>query len=439
MEWGFGDKMAPRLGAAYDLRGDGRVKLYGSWGLYYDWTKYQLPRGSFGAETWCIFYRGLNQADQNFLNSLSLSNMPGNELWFSNPGGCRDRRVASFGGDIDPDIEPMKQSSFSGGVEYQLGRNSVLTVSFIHNDLLETIEDIGFLNAQGDEGYIIGNPGKRVAATQFPTGLTPAGFATPRPKRQYDALEFSYNKRFSSNWFFSGNYTLSRLYGNYSGLASSDEITTPTSGGSYVTVQQQAGNISRPGGNVNRAWDIDELLWDGQGNLDVVGRLATDRPHVVKLYGAYDFPFGTQIGAFFRASSGTPISTYVTTTNSLEVMPNGRGDLGRTPMYSRTDLLVSHELSLMTDKRLRFELNVLDLFNQKNATHIFNFVNKGAIIPDRSSSYIDLHGQDLSRGYDYNALINATPDGANARDPRFLQEDLFEDGTRGFFSIKFLF
>ena len=47
----FKDKLAPRLGAAYDLHGDGRVKLYGSWGLYYDWTKYELPRGSFGAET----------------------------------------------------------------------------------------------------------------------------------------------------------------------------------------------------------------------------------------------------------------------------------------------------------------------------------------------------------------------------------------------------
>ena len=36
--------------------------------------------------------------------------------------------------------------------------------------------------------------------------------------------------RFSSNYFFSANYTLSRLYGNYAGLASSDEIRTPTTG-----------------------------------------------------------------------------------------------------------------------------------------------------------------------------------------------------------------
>ena len=94
-----------------------------------------------------------------------------------------------------------------------------------------------------------------------------------------DALELGYNRRFSNNWFFSANYTLSRLYGNYSGLASSDEITTPTTGGSSATAQQQAGSIARPGGNTNRAWDSDELLWDSHGNVGLLGRLATVQLH----------------------------------------------------------------------------------------------------------------------------------------------------------------
>ena len=46
----LGDKLAPRLGAAYDVFGDGQMKVFGSWGRYYDWTKYELPRGSFGGE-----------------------------------------------------------------------------------------------------------------------------------------------------------------------------------------------------------------------------------------------------------------------------------------------------------------------------------------------------------------------------------------------------
>jgi outer membrane receptor protein involved in Fe transport len=443
-EFSFKDKLAPRLGAAYDVWGDGRMKVFGSWGLYYDWTKYELPRGSFGAETWCIFYRGLDTLD---LGSLNLDNKPGRDLWV-NQGGCRDRRVASFQDEIDPDIEPMRQASTSVGVEYQTASNSVFTVHYIHNDLLETIEDVGFLNAEGDEGYLISNPGKRQAAIQFATGATPSGQPIPRPKRVYDALELGWNRRFSNNWFLSANYTLSRLYGNYSGLMSSDEITTPTTGVGSTTAQQQAVSIARPGGNVNRAWDLDELLYDAHGNLDVLGRLATDRPHVVKVYGAYAFPFGTQIGAFFYGGSGTPISTYVTTVNTADTFVEGRGNFyelngsvtrnKRTPALTRTDLLLSHTLNVVGTKRLRFDLNVQNIFNQQTTRHIFNFLNRGSGV-ERGSSLIDLTHSDLTQGYDYNALIRATPDGANAYEPRYGMADLFEDGTRAYVTVRFEF
>jgi hypothetical protein len=442
IKFSFADKLAPRLGAAFDVFGDGRMKVFGSWGLYYDWTKYELPRGSFGAETWCTSYRALDTLD---LASLNLNNMPGRDLWVT-PGTCRDRR---FQAEVDPEIQPMRQSSTSGGIEYQLGGNSVVTAHYIHNDLLETIEDIGFLTPTGDEGYVIGNPGKSLSALQYPTGATPAGFATPRPRRQYDALELGYSRRLANRWFLSANYTLSRLYGNYSGLASSDEVTTPTTGGSSATAQQQAGSISRPGGNTNRAWDLDELLWDSRGNLGLMGRLATDRPHVGKLYGAYDFPFGTQVGAFFYAGSGTPVYTYVTSTNSADLFVEGRNGFyengqvtrnKRTPALYRTDLLVSHELPMMGRTRLRLELNVLNLFDQQTARHIFNYLNKGAIIPDRQSSFIDLHDVNLSQGYDYINLINSTTDGPGAAyDPRYGMADLFEPGRRGYVTVKFLF
>ena len=91
------------------------------------------------------------------------------------------------------------------------------------------------------------------------------------------------------------------------------------------------------------------------------------------------------------------------------------------------------------NKRLRFELNVLNLFNQKTSRHIFNFLNKGGVVPDRASSCIDLSRHRPAQGYDYNALIRATPDGANAFDPRYGMADLFEDGTRGYVTVKFQF
>jgi hypothetical protein len=433
-QFGFADKLAPRLGAAYDLTGDGSMKVFGSWGMYYDWTKYELVRGSFGAETWCQYYRSL---DTLAIDTLNLGNMPGRDIWVT-PGSCRDRRVPSFQGSIDPEIEPMRQSSTSLGYEMQLNRNSLFSVHYIHNDLLETIEDVGFLTSTGDEGYLISNPGKRQAAVQFAYGATPSPQPVPRPKRQYDAVELGFNRRFADNYFFSANYTISRLYGNYAGLASSDEVRTPTTGTSSATAQQQAGSISRPGGNVNRAWDIDEILWDSKGNLDPRGRLATDRPHVVKLYGSYDFPFGTQVGAFFYGGSGTPLTTYVTSNHGADIFVNGRGDMGRTPALTQTNLLVTHQLRFAGSRALRFEMNVLNVFNQKTTRHIYNYLNRGTGLLSLAN-LIDTSRQDLSRGYDYNALIQATPNGANALDPRYGMADLFEDGTRGFLTVKFLF
>lgn len=269
------------------------------------------------------------------------------------------------------------------------------------------------------------------------TGLT-APFATPRVKRVYDAIEVAVNRRFSKNWFASANYTYSRLYGNYGGLASSDEIRTPTTGATWKTQQAQAGSIANPGGSVRKNWNLDEQMFDSRGTLDMLGRLATDRPHVVKLYGAYSFPFGTELGLFFYGGSGTPISTYVNTTNQTEVFVNGRGDMGRTPVFTQTNLLLSHGFSLARDRKIRVELNVLNVFNQKTPRHIFNWLNRGAGTP-RASAAINLSQTDLAEGYDYNALIRATPDGANAYDPRYGMYDLFTDGAQGQLMIKLIF
>jgi hypothetical protein len=430
--FGWADKIAPRLGASYDVLGNGRLKAFGSWGRYFDWVKYELARGSYGGDKWHVFYRGLDTLD---VFSLNLNNMPGADLWGS-ASGFRDRRVPNFDS-TDPNIKAMYQDATNAGIEYQINPTTVFGATYVHNKLTRTIEDLGGI-VNGDEVYVIGNPGEGLGAITPSATLAP-DFPTPKPLRQYDALELTLSRRFSQNWFTSANLTISRLYGNYAGVGKSDEITTPTTGTSSTTAQQQSGSIARPGTSVGRDWDVDEILWDSHGNLDVVGRLATDRPVVAKLYGAYNFKFGTQIGFFEYVGSGTPLSTYVITINQVPVFVNGRGDLGRTPVLSRTDLLVSHELGLMGSKKLRLELNVQNLFNQKTATHIFNYVNKGAGLA-RGDAAIDLSGIDLRQGYDYNALVrNGTSSGASSFDPRYGMADLWQQGTQGQVSVKFIF
>ena len=48
IEFGFGDKIAPRLGFAYDVHANSKWKVYGSYGLFYDVMKLYTPR----ADAW---------------------------------------------------------------------------------------------------------------------------------------------------------------------------------------------------------------------------------------------------------------------------------------------------------------------------------------------------------------------------------------------------
>src|SRR4029079_9204090 len=74
--FGWGDKMAPRLGAAYDLLHNGKVKLYGSYAYFYDIMKYNLPQGSFGGQYWhdCVYALD----DPNFFSIVPQRDMNSN-------------------------------------------------------------------------------------------------------------------------------------------------------------------------------------------------------------------------------------------------------------------------------------------------------------------------------------------------------------------------
>jgi hypothetical protein len=433
--FGWGDKFAPRLGASYDVFGDGRMKIYGSWGRTYDWVKYELARGTFGGDYWRVRYYSLDTPD---VFSLTSTNRPGRPLWNpAQPDAYRDRRVPGFD-TIDPLIKPMGIDNINAGTEFRIGPQMVLRASWVHTRLIRTIEDLGVL-VNGDEVYYYANPGEGNATITPTSGLTKP-FPTPKAKRTYDAAEFQLTKRYGS-WFGVASYVYSRLYGNYAGLANSDEIRTGADGGGIFGAAQEAfGTNARPGGNANRAWDIDELLWDSKGNLDPQGRLATDRPHAFKLYGSKSFKWKerqvTEIGAFFYAASGTPLSTLVNTVNGTQVFVNGRGDLGRTPFLNYTNIVVGHEFKFGEIKRMRVEFNANNLFNQKTARGYWTQLNRAI-----ASAEIDLSGTDLAKGYDYNALIRATPDAAKnlALSPLFRQADLFNPGFNGRLQLKFIF
>lgn len=98
----------------------------------------------------------------------------------------------------------------------------------------------------------------------------------------------TFQKRYSNNWALFGSYTYSRLYGNYSGLASSDED-------------------GRVAPNVNRFFDGITMSFDRNGEL-VYGNLGTDRPNQFKGQFVYGFDWNMMVGLNQYIGQGIPIS-----------------------------------------------------------------------------------------------------------------------------------
>jgi hypothetical protein len=374
IDFGFKDKVAPRLGFSYDLFGNGRSKAFGSYGTFYDIMKMELPRGSFGGDKWIYWGFDIDSFDwskwngcQNVTNDPSVKpTCPGMTLRSSidlrHPSNSSDKPL------IDPNLKPMESREYSLGFQQDLGNTSAVSFRWVNKSLVRAIEDVGVHNVHADgsesEDFFIANPGEGVAQkilAAFGCATCPA---MPKAKRDYNGFEFEYSKRYSQRWLLHASYLYSKLKGNYSGLANADEITaTP--------------GFARTSPNVSRIFDSLFMLFDQKGG-EVSGPLGGDRPHQAKAQVAYGFPFGTTIGANEYFYSGTPTTTEMRF-QGAPIFPNGRNDMGRTPNITQTDLNIQHELRL---GRYGVTLGaiVLNLFDQKKVTNIYPIMSTTSIV-----------------------------------------------------------
>jgi len=406
VDFKFKDKLAPRIGAVYDVFGDSSLKVFGSYGVYYDVMKLYVAEGSFGGFQWVSDYYALNNYDWTQIAANGdvndrASQEDGNKYMYS-----RDWRTNSFD-TTDPTMKPTSQREFTFGVEKKLNDDLSFTARFVQKNLLWTIEDVGTLDPYGNEYYYLTNPGRGFSLPTTEGGkMDPNVWPTPRANREYSGLNLSIDKRFNNNWQAGFNYTWSLTSGNYSGLASSDE----------------GGRVSP---NQERDFDGWFLVYDLKGN-ELHGPLAHDRTHYLKGYGSYVFPFGLTVGVVAYGRSGFPLTT-ILNFRDMGYYPNNRFDTKeRLPFTFWADLYLEYNLKLGNKYNAQINLTIFNFTNTKTAQSKFMWLNRNSIWAEDAEI--------MSKNYDYEAALpDANPD------PRFGKYSTYFDQWSARLGVKFSF
>jgi hypothetical protein len=326
--------------------GDSSLKLFASYGIYYDLMKLYMGQLTFGGTKRVEDYYALNDPDWTKIAASGKLDDAASQKAGNTFAGSMDYLPPSLNR-VDPDIKPAAQREISFGAEKKLADDLSLTARFVQKHLIRTIEDVGVYITTVNpttgavtvsQDFWITNPGFGVSLPISQGGkFIDDYWACPKATREYYGLNVSLEKRFSHNWQGGINYTLSRVSGNYSGLASSDE------GG-------------RLGPSVEQDFDRWFMGYDGLGNV-LDGPLPQDRTHYLKAYGSYSFPFGLTVGVVAYGRSGLPLTTKVLY-NSKYFYVNGRGDLGRLPSAFWADVYLDYTLKLGAKYRASINLQI---------------------------------------------------------------------------------
>lgn len=373
----FQDKLAPRLGVVYDVFGDSSLKLFASYGIYYDVMKLYMAEGAFGGFKWISDYYALQDPDWTKIAASGLLDDAASQAAGGTYAGSINYREVSFD-TVDPNLKPVAQREISFGAEKKLMENLSLSVRLVQKHLIRTIEDVGVYvidpeTHAASEVYYICNPGfgwslpeskggKFADTVTDPnTGQTYTYWPEPKAKREYYGLNISLEKRFSNNWQGGINYTLSRVQGNYGGLSSPDE-----------------GGRNSP--NVERYWDYWFMQYQIDGK-ELNGPLPQDRTHYIKAYGSYVFPFGLTVGITAYARSGLPLSSWLNINNTY-MYPYGYGDLGRLPWGAWADIYLEYNLRFGGKYNAAINVQINNVTNSKFITGKVTTLNRTSLWAD---------------------------------------------------------
>ncbi|MCP4204846.1 MAG: TonB-dependent receptor, partial [bacterium] len=329
LDFSFDDMVAPRIGFTADVTRNGRSKLYGHFGRFYESVPLDINARAFGTELF-NFYYFYYPSD----GSLPTGSNPG--TWFySYPLGT--------GVGVSSDIKPMYTEEALIGFEYGVTDNVSVGVKYTERSIEDVIEDI---SVDGGNTYFITNPGGTVTVNPV-TGAplaTPAVF--PVPSRDYTALELTVQKRYSNNWQIFASYVNSENKGNYGGL-----------------FRQDNGQLDP---NITSLYDLPSLL------VGAEGLLPNDREHQFKVYGSYATPINLLIGFYGQFLSGTPISKLgahpIYGNSERFVIP--RGSFGTTPDIWNIDLHFEYPINIGDKGELKLICDVFNVTDQQEPSQV---------------------------------------------------------------------
>jgi hypothetical protein len=402
---GFGDTLAPRIGAAFDVRGDGRWIASGTWGVTRDPVKLDVARYYLGADVRYQASYSLDTLDFSGIGIVGCVNprqcrvlLPGT-LLYSLP----TFPLSAFAGNW----QPTTGRDLGAGIDHAIGKTATLGVRYVHRRLVRAFEDVGYfatasIPVASLELATIGD-----AALSLGSGLPNA----PSPRRNYDAVEARFSKRLAHGWQLDAAYTFSRLTGNYTAYF---DPAAPAPALPYPPLHESPWSYTA-------AYNTPFTQFDQRGSA-VYGPLDLDRPHVVKAQLLVDLPFRVLAGAYQTVASGMPISRWVSI-DGQPVYYEGRLTDGRTPAYSQTDVRVQREFRIGERMRAQVGVDILNLFDQQGTIAVDAF--QGAV-----TSFMT--PQQFFAGFDARQLITS-------ENPLFLQPSMWQPGRQVRFDVRVAF
>ena len=264
------NQWAPRLGATYDVFGDGQSKLFGFYGRYFLPVAVNTNQRLAGSEffiqdVWTLNRTGgPNDANADGIDDVTDEPILGTFLGGTNLASGEVRPIST---QVDKEIDPMYVDEFILGYEQRVFGDWTMGIKGTYRELGTAIDDVAIdaavlaycdtttdLNSAicynvwyGFHQYVLTNPGEDMVITLSgddltradagPGGLgrtfadrevtlTAADLNYPTPDRTYKAVEVSLEKPFDGVWGGRFSYVWSENKGNYEGALKSDNGQT---------------------------------------------------------------------------------------------------------------------------------------------------------------------------------------------------------------------